>query len=62
MLFVNLIGLTVFSGTQETESVMRQLNRGVYAFERYGVESIKTIRHCYMRTGAIGTRKYVNDV
>jgi PAS domain S-box-containing protein len=61
VLFADLVGFTAFSGTQEAEFVVEQLNHIVHVFdqvtEKFGVEKIKTIGDCYMMAGGVPNRQ-----
>jgi PAS domain S-box-containing protein len=61
VLFADLVGFTAFSGTQEAEFVVEQLNYIVHVFdqvtEKFGVEKIKTIGDSYMMAGGVPNRQ-----
>lgn len=61
VLFADLVGFTAFSGSQEAEYVVQQLNHIVHVFDRLaeknGVEKIKTIGDCYMLAGGVPDRQ-----
>ena len=61
VLFADLVGFTAFSGAQQAEYVVEQLNHIVHVFdglaEKHGVEKIKTIGDCYMLAGGVPDRQ-----
>jgi PAS domain S-box-containing protein len=61
VLFADLVGFTAFSGAQDAQFVVEQLNHIVHVFDglaaRHRVEKIKTIGDCYMLAGGVPDRQ-----